>query len=92
MTRPAVMIAHRSDKNAVDLVDHVHYSPSQIARVVGLSVTTIRKLMDEGKFPRSHGVTPKRGVWGRQVRAYLEQQAASAALDVCTNVRTENGG
>lgn len=77
MARAAVVIARRSDKNAVDLVDHVHYSPAQIARIVGLSADTICRMMDEGTFPRSHGVTKRRGVWGRQVRAYLEQQAAS---------------
>lgn len=86
------VVARRSDKNATELVDWVHYSPSQIARIVGLSKSTIAKLMDEGRFPRSHGVTTRRGVWGRQVRLYLEQQAAaSAAPDVCTDVRAENG-
>jgi predicted DNA-binding transcriptional regulator AlpA len=85
MARDAVVLARRSDKNAVDLVDHVHYSPTQIARVLGISATKIRQLMDEGSFPRSHGVTKNRGVWGSQVRAYLAAQVASAGFDVCAS-------
>lgn len=81
-------IARRSDKNADVLVDHVHYTPSQIARLVGLCEDTIRKMMDEGTFPRSQGVTKNRGVWGSQVRAYLEAQAASfSGSKISTYVR-----
>jgi molybdopterin-binding protein len=57
------------------------YSTQQVAALLGVSVDTVRRWCDDGRLPTTRDELGRRLIEGRDLAAYLSEQAPPYAVD-----------